>query len=234
MPIPTVRHAAAPPTILSADPTESIKSRRSSTPRPTCPTKGHIVLVNRATGEIRRGACERLVCSVCRPAAARRQSAAIAAAQPDLFVTLTRVGDDWPTIRRRVNRFRDLIRRELDGWQDCYSVEANPRGTGHHAHLFAFAAEPFTEVDHGLFGDAAVRAGLGPIVDVTMFRIDDGAKHLGYGLKSALNPPGEKSSAAEAFLVMNGGRLLHATRGFFRDGAGGGARTLAAAIKAIR
>jgi hypothetical protein len=101
-------------------------------------------------------------------------------------------------------------------------VEGNPRRTGNHLHMWVwgdYLLEPAVI-------DAALSAGMGREVDVRQAYLPDRQEvpALTYGMKAVLDRPKGTSSMpaqAEQYLTVNGQRLVHATRLFWRDGAGG-------------
>jgi hypothetical protein len=139
------------------------------------------------------------------------------------------VGDEWRAIRSNMNNFRRNLRRAGLSVENVFHVEANPGGTGHHAHLWTWGP---TLLDEPTISDAAARAGMGQEVWVGRRDRPDGAP-LWYGMKSVLDAADPVALAPEIcdFLEINGGRLLHASRGFWRDAAGhpirGGVRAAA-------
>ncbi len=96
--------------------------------------------------------------------------------------------------------------------------DQNPAGTGHHIHAWQWG-DP---LDQGLLRDAALSAGMGDFAEVHPRRAPAGAA-LTYGMKTVIDgsPVGtELPDATWDYLRLNGGRLLHATRGFWRDETG--------------
>lgn len=153
-------------------------------------------------------------CPVCVRIVAGRYARAIGLAAPAHQFLLTQVGDDWATIRERVKRFRRIIRRTVDRWEDVVHVEKNPAGTGHHIHGWHWGDEPPV----GALIEAAVGAGMGPFADLEP-RVLEVGRPLAYGLKTVLegSPLGTSPPpATRAYLEVNGGRLAHATPGFWR------------------
>lgn len=174
--------------------------------------------MNRDTGEWFWDVCGRNRCEVCGPRKAQSIAGAIGVSEPQRFVRFSLVGPDWQTARARLKRVRYDIRQAGVNWHDCYHVERNPKGTGYHAHLF----------QHGDFIDQSVlqtlceRRGMGfPFItrwEPTSIRAHGYAlkQATGYGLKGAA-----RSATLSEYLANNGGRLVHASRGFWRDGSTG-------------
>jgi hypothetical protein len=163
-------------------------------------------LLNLETKEVRPVPCKRLKCPPCLRRAAWRRSLAISYVRPERFVTLTLVGDDWQTVRARVKRFRHDVVSSLGDLEWCWTVERNPRGTGHHVHAYqrgSFLAQRE-------LSKMAGRRGMGRRVDIRRW---EGSGGTSYALKEAYALKG--SGDAERYLSMNGGRLTHQSRGFF-------------------
>lgn len=163
------------------------------------------------TREVRYFRCKRNGCEYCLRVNAVQAANAAAAQRPERFVTLTLVGNEWPTIRNRVKRFVFEARAagmELELW---WTVEVNPKGTGHHVHA----------LQHGRYMDlqalrgCARRAGLGWrwLKPERIRNVEDAA---GYALKAATYVSKETAVS----LAMNGGRVGHTTRGYWREPGG--------------
>jgi hypothetical protein len=152
---------------------------------------------------------------------ALRITAAIALSRPERLITLTQVGDSWSLVRSRMFRLRHDLAREIGGLQWVWSVEPNPRGTGHHVHAEQYG--PF--VPQRLLSRLADYRGMGRVVDVrrVRHRVDVTSRYLvklaadAYGTKLAR---GDMEQLGE-YLRANGGRqMVHASRGFWRDQGG--------------
>jgi len=99
-------------------------------------------------------------------------------------------------------------------------VEPNPSGDGgHHVHGLAWGAFPSVEAVRA----AAVREGFGRWVGLRRIRDQDAAAM--YGVKLAALSAAAYSLKGvgqdlETFLQANGGRMVHASRRFWRDSGG--------------
>ncbi len=165
--------------------------------------------------------CGRNACEWCGPVNALQTARAIALAEPERSYLLTLAGDDFQTVRARVNRLRYDVRQEVGPFFDCWHVEPNPEGTGHHVHGLQHGR--FVPVE--TFRRMADRRGFGRWVGLSRVRSASSAALYGvklaamaaaaYSLKGA-------SADLEMFLRANGGRMVHASRGFWREGKGGG------------
>lgn len=149
------------------------------------------------------------------------------------MLLLTQGSYDWRENRRRLNRFRDILRMKGQAeYQDVAHVEPNPRGGGTHLHLAHWGDEPTP----GQLREAATRAGFGTYGGAQRLKAAPG-QPLTYGMKtvlrgSSLGP--DLPVATREFLTLNGGRLGHATRGFWRDGPGRPLRGLEGARRVLR
>jgi hypothetical protein len=183
-----------------------------------CPKKLDQYLVNTVTGQIVPNSCGANTCWFCGPNNARRVGGAITLAEPTRWGMLTQVGEDWPTIRNRMKRLRYDLGTRLDGFAWCWQVEPNPAGTGHHVHYWQRG--PY--VPQSLLSKLARDRGMGRVATVkrwcpTKAATTYGAKLMGvtYGSKLA-----EKPDTMDVYLATNGGRMVHASRRFWRNREG--------------
>jgi hypothetical protein len=179
-----------------------------------------MVYFNLDTGEVRPARCGRLSCSYCVVRNAWRRAAAIAYSRPEREIRLSLVADEgdpdpWPTVRYRINKTREYLKRfGLDPGQWVIHVESNPENTGFHAHVWQHGP---SKLDKDALDQAAFRAGAG-LTRVRKVRSQvgvagyglKGAGAMGYGLKGSEDDPLE-------YLRLNGGRLTHQSRAFFRS-----------------
>ena len=134
------------------------------------------------------------------------------------------VGEDFQQIRGRMNRLRELTRKNGVVFEWVWHVEPNPAGTGAHVHAWLRTEAC---LDQGLLSVPAQRAGMGTELDVSLTRTPmgyDGSELRGadtasYSMKTAM---GDKQSDRlsddqKVYLGLNGGRLSHASRGFWVD-----------------
>jgi hypothetical protein len=134
---------------------------------------------------------------------------------PERALTLTLVapqGDPnpWATAQRNIAVIRrNLGRLGVDPGEWVTHIEPNPKGTGFHAHIWQHGSR----IPKQLLSEAADRAGTGwtriERIRATASASRYGLKGLGYGLKGTTDSPAE-------YLRVNGGRLTHQSRGFFR------------------
>lgn len=170
--------------------------------------------------------CNVLRCPSCLPRLAWRRGLAIAHAQPERFVTLTRVGNDWPTVRGRMKRLRHALAAEVGSWEWVWSVEANPKGTGHHVHCH----QRGRFVKQGTLSRLAAVEGMGRVADIRRWHDAKGAA-TSYGMKAVTYTFKDATGSVDAagFLATNGRRLTHQSRGWWT--AGGARDQEAAAIR---
>jgi hypothetical protein len=174
------------------------------------------MLLRRVTGEIKPVSCWRLACPSCLPRCAFVRSIAISDAAPERFCTFTRVGDTWEAVRSRMRHLASELRGHGRTFEWVWTVEHNPKGTGHHVHAWQRGGYlPQRELAR-----LADTCGMGKVTDIRSWSTPD-ADAVGYGLKEAIGY-GLKETRADdqgsAFLFANGGRLTHQSRGFFLGG----------------
>jgi hypothetical protein len=183
-----------------------------------CPRKLDYVMFNRELGAVAMARCKTNTCPYCAPIEAMLCGGAIALAKPTRAIHLTQVGDEWQTTRNRVKQFTSRMRREGYRLDWAYHVEPNPKGTGRHLH--GYQRGDFLPQD--LVSSVADSCGMGKVAWITKFEPPaDGAQYgtklvgIDYGLKM-----NEAEESARTFLAANGGRMVHATRGFWQDDDG--------------
>jgi hypothetical protein len=143
-------------------------------------------------------------CPVCGPWKARRLADAYHLVQPEVFFTINLVGDNWPAIRDGMTEFRRTFRRRgVSDAEFAYSVEPYTSGGQHHVHGYAWGQVH----DHSLFSAAARSSGL---ADVRVERVYHHA-NLAYSVKAMAD-----DRLRPRFLAANGGRIVHASRAFWR------------------
>lgn len=126
-------------------------------------------------------------------------------ATPAQLVTLTLVGDDWQCVRARVARVRYRVVRATGVALDwAWVVERNPAGTGHHVH----AAKRGRWLDHAILLRACEREGIGFPWLSPAEESDAPERYLTKYLTKGV-------SEWSSYLALNGGRLVHTSRGFW-------------------
>lgn len=185
-----------------------------------CPNNSRgYVFINSDSGEIAPWRCGRNACAYCVQGNARRRARAIALAKPERALLLTQVGDSWQLVRDRAKNLRYFITKELGKSFDwVYHVEPNPKGTGHHVHAWQ-RGDFIAQTD---LVRISRRVGMGEVAFINKIKnpleaANYGLKGLGYGMKGVA---AEESRVA--YLLANGRRLTHQSRGFFVDSEGNG------------
>lgn len=193
----------------------SLAYNRELATNPICPKKAGWVLVSESTGAVVPAACGRNWCPVCGPKKAFATAVAVDMSEPTRFVRLSLVGDSHQERRRRIKRMTEYLRRWGYSLQYWGVVEANPRGTGHHAHLW----QRGDYIPQAVLQRACLMAGMG-YPDIRKWSPIAGAGAT-YGVKaigragSLYGVKGTKEGGLEAFLELNGGRYGFWTREFF-------------------
>jgi hypothetical protein len=176
--------------------------------------------VDARTGEARPMRCGSNSCAACAVWNARRIAGAIRLADPQSQFTLTLVGHDHATIRTLMKWLLDSLRAAVAEVELAWAAEPNPAGTGTHVHGYLHTGDTGRVVNCPEMAKALAEAGI-----YTIFRLDPvprgaGSNHMSYPMKCLSDP-----DLREPFLILNGTPkrlfLIHSTRGFWRDGAGG-------------
>jgi hypothetical protein len=221
-----IRMSGGPPKSAGAGPGSlslPITTKRfpdPSVPEPDkigCPNMAGRSFLNLDTGQIVPARCTRLRCSHCLRVNARRRAMAISLGAPERAILLTQVGNDWQTVRQRMKKLRHDLSLEVGPFQWVWHVEPNPKGTGHHVHAWQHSAY----LPQKLLSDRADGVGMGGLARINKIRSlaaagSYGLKGITYGLKGV-----EAEDQGLGYLVDNGWRLTHQSRGYFRDGRGG-------------
>lgn len=189
-------------------------------------------MVSESTGQIAPASCDANFCEVCAPRKAWKIGRAISLAEPQRAVRLSALPMDqgWQSVRYSVGELTRLIRRDGFEWNLAYHVEWNPSGNGMtHAHGWQYG----DFVPQARLQELCEKVGQGfPYIERIKQRVGRGQnvsyglKGVTYGLKGAY-----ERETLDGFLEVNGGRLVHSTRGFWRDGRRGETLTLEEAKK---
>jgi hypothetical protein len=173
--------------------------------------------LNVDTGQIVPARCRRNACGFCVTRNAYTRAKAIAFVRPERAILLTQVGEDFQIVRGRLKRLKYVLQKEIGKeFEWLYHVEPNPAGTGHHGHLWQRGAY----IAQRTLSAAAQTVGMGGFARINKIKsVSDassyGLKGLGYGLKGV-----HATESRSAYLVANGRRLTHQSRGFFVDSDG--------------
>lgn len=161
---------------------------------------------------LQRCGCNR--CPRCLVANTFPIAAALDLARPDYLVTVTHLPTDWPSIRILLHSLVQHLRRRGVEFRWSFSVEPNPSGAGAHAHGW-MRGGPLTEA-HLVRATEQTQIGLLHKVDTYT-----SARPLSYGLKQVQGslrlPVADGLRQQAEFLSLNGGRLVHSSRGFWLD-----------------
>jgi len=137
-------------------------------------------------------------------------------------VTITEVAardddDAWQTARRTVNRVREYLHRQsVDPGAWGYFIEEGSKTGMVHAHVGQHGPKP---IPKDQLQEAAHRAGAG-WTRVEAIRQGKGfAQYVGKGFASYVGK-GFTTDDGQRNLALNGGRLGHFSRGFFRSPKG--------------
>jgi hypothetical protein len=177
-----------------------------------CPTMLGRSFLNLDTGQLVAARCGRLRCAHCLRVNARRRAMAISISEPSRAILLTQVGNDWQTVRRRMFKLRHDLAARVGPFEWTWHVEPNPLGTGHHCHAWQHGSY----VPQALLAERADGVGMGGFARVNAIRSSVGAgqyglKGISYGLKGA-----QADDEGLGYLVDNGWRLTHQSRGYYR------------------
>ncbi len=89
------------------------------------------VLVNDQTSDVLPLACNTWGCSVCGPAKAHRLGVLAAAAGPERFITLSKVGPNLEAVHERLKTLSKALRRSGMGWEYLAVPERHKNGSWH-------------------------------------------------------------------------------------------------------
>ena len=114
----------------------------------------------------------------------------------------------------------------------CADPLKPPRGEGSHLHVHSWGEVPSL----ALVREAAVCVGFGSYVGSMEMTARLG-EPMAYGVKTVLQGTADGPGLpieSQDFLILNGGRLGHATRGFWRNGPGLPVQGWRAAFQCVR
>lgn len=181
----------------------------------TCPRKLGLTLYAPITGELLPVRCGLNTCAPCASNKAYGIGLAIALAKPQRFLTLTQVGSVPQEIRLNMRQLKHSLKSSGYNFDWAWHCEPNPAGTGNHAH----ASQRGDFIPQRVLSEHAFKVGMGKVVDIRAYTAPDGP--LGYGMKLVGMPYGMKTledlQGHRAYLEVNGGRLVHTSRGFWLD-----------------
>ena len=128
------------------------------------PVAGKMLFDGR-TGDILPLPCKTWGCGVCGPAKAHRLGAIAAAAGPERFITLSRVGPDLETVYRRLQTLSKALRRLDYTWEYLTVPEIHQNGFWH-MHLLHRG----DFIPQRVLSSRAHSAGMGYVVDIRKIR----------------------------------------------------------------
>lgn len=175
-----------------------------------CPRFAHARTehVDTVSGELHPACCHRLTCHVCVRVRALRVALAIGMSRPTHATVLTRLPPRWVEAHPLMRAFLKEARRLQPSLQAAYHLEMNRDGRKAHAHFWFHSLKR----DESWLTATKSALGLAEYGELEAVR-RPGGMAIGYGVKEALRGP----TAARALLDLNGHRLVHGTRGFWRD-----------------
>lgn len=162
--------------------------------------------------------CRRNSCVYCAPIKGWEVGAAIAFARPDQFVTFTLTPSTWDETQHTLTIMRQRLQRPRRGFRFewAYSREQGRFG-GFHVHAWVHGDRVPSPGDWAAEADIS-HLGWPHVAEITP------ARSLYYGHKmlvdSAELPMDAAQASIDQFLELNGGRLVHTSAGFWRDGNG--------------
>ena len=182
-----------------------------------CPNPSNLLLVNRLTRESIPMGCNKQSCPPCCLVIAAMTATAIAMAEPTHIITLSPVDTTWADIRSRLNAWNRLMRASTNAWEACAHVHLNEGATGQHMHAFVRGSNITTEDVQ----TAAVTVGMREHVDI---QATTRYSCFNYGMQDVFDTIDmaydEAAAKVDQYLAINGGRLTHASRGFWLDHRG--------------
>ena len=163
--------------------------------------------------------CRKSTCIFCLRVKAKQIHAAVRLARPSHMALLTALSGDWQSDRKMVNRLRFYL-RDRDGltFAFAWAIEPNPRGTGYHAHGWAWG-DP---IPRGIFEHRTGQVGFG----ISHLKRVTYNGSFAYVLKNAVH----NAASLDEHIRLNGREPLHA-RGFWRDPSTGEVLTQPEAFK---
>lgn len=158
--------------------------------------------------------CDAYRCPTCGPRKARTAAAILTwgAAQVTRrrLVTLTAVPDDFQRARAQVRDYQRRLREDGYDFEWAWAIEANPRGTGFHAHGVQHGDYVPQRLLQDRWGGRRVDVRAMKTPGVGVYAVKEALRVAGYVTKGA----GEQHGGLDAHLDRNGGRVYHSTRNF--------------------
>jgi hypothetical protein len=167
--------------------------------------------VNIFTGEKRPDSCRANSCEVCIGPNARKKAAILSWAQPERYAVLSQAPTDWDVCRQKMRNLPRLLKRRGYRWDQGWTIEINPRGTGHHVNVLQKGDYVPQKVLQEVWGSIVhIQAVRTPPAALAGYVLKEAAIVSGYVLKDA-----QTGVHVMDHLAANGGRLAHVSRGYF-------------------
>lgn len=217
---------APPLASLPGGPTSLVPNRTNGVQR-RCPKIDHdrVFWVNVWTGEKRAHSCGTNDCPFCGPRNAWKKSLIIShggtTGPPKRYAVLTQFPHDWQKGRQKMRNLpRYLERAGFPGWQQAWTIEPNPKGTGYHVNVLQkgpyVPQEALQECWGSIVHIKAIKKPRGSqkanAERVAAYSLKEAQKVAGYSVKNAAGGPGATGHLSH--LRLNGGRLVHLSRGY--------------------
>ncbi len=168
---------------------------------------------NWSMGEYIESRCGTNGCYACSIWNAQRTSGAIKLAAPDYVLTLTLVGDSLQAIKKNIEKFVAKVRKTYPTFEYTWQAEENPRDTGTHCLLYIHLADE-------VLAASVVKNAWPHHFHLQPIPTRATATYFSYQFKDLADPYSRPS-----YLKLNGTperqRIIHASRGFWRDGTTG-------------
>jgi hypothetical protein len=201
-------------------------------PRRFCPRKAGLIVVNDVTGEDLLARCGRNGCGYCGPWKADQIAKAIAMSRPRHEIVVTRAGSTASEIGARIHRAVSQIRASGCRFEYVFVIEW--KDEAFHAHIGQHGDPIRGRVLEGAFR----RQGTGLVLWKHVGSPDGFGRYMMKRPRAGLNL--SVPVAAELMLEHlneNGQRMVHGSRGFWRDERGtplGGLRAALAYLQRTR
>ncbi len=188
----------------------SLDLLRQSVPEVSCESTTHRLL-NTSTGESFPLRCRRQRCVHCAPIEAWWKQMIIShggrSGAPTKFLTLTRAPADWQALRLKFRKYGHCIRRDYGAFDAAWTVELTRSGLPHVHCLVKMPYVPQEALQDRWGSIIDVRAIKGSQVRTAGYVLKEARQVASYGLKGSQDD-------LSAHLDLNGGRLVHLTRGY--------------------
>lgn len=197
-----------------------------------CPRKAGLIVVNDVTGEDQMAQCGRNPCGYCGPWKARQVAKALGKSRPVRAIIVTQAGSSGREVGARIHRAVSTIRGICHPFE--YAFVVHRKAGVLHAHI----AQHGGSFPDRLLSRAFRRQGTGLVLWEYVRSPDDFAAYLMRlpmsGLR--LNVP-DAAEVMREHLIDNGERMIHGSRGYWRDDEGrplGGMRAALAHLQRER